>query len=230
MTILGVILSYISPLYGDIVRTAGLFALSGAITNWLAVHMLFEKVPLLYGSGVIPNHFEEFKMGIKKLIVQEFFNEQSIKNFFLNENTKEDPDLKEDYSNLIDKINFDKVFADLVDAIFTSPMGNMLSMLQVDKRALEPLKEPVVGRLKATIHEMGADLLKGKSGDEFTQGLTGKLEQMIDNRLNELTSQMVKEIVQDMIRRYLGWLVVWGGVFGGMIGLVVSLLESSNLQ
>ena len=27
---------------------AGLFAFSGAITNWLAIHMLFEKVPGLY--------------------------------------------------------------------------------------------------------------------------------------------------------------------------------------
>ena len=32
----------------------GLFAFSGAVTNWLAVYMLFEKVPGLYGSGVIP--------------------------------------------------------------------------------------------------------------------------------------------------------------------------------
>ncbi|MDX1285776.1 MAG: hypothetical protein R3182_12220, partial [Draconibacterium sp.] len=29
----------------ELVLTIGLFALSGAITNWLAVHMLFEKVP-----------------------------------------------------------------------------------------------------------------------------------------------------------------------------------------
>ena len=33
----------------------GLFALSGALTNQLAIHMLFEKVPFLYGSGVIMN-------------------------------------------------------------------------------------------------------------------------------------------------------------------------------
>ena len=25
----------------------GIFALSGGITNWLAIHMLFEKIPLL---------------------------------------------------------------------------------------------------------------------------------------------------------------------------------------
>ncbi len=41
----------------NILYTVGLFALSGAITNWLAIHMLFEKVPLLYGSGVIPAPF-----------------------------------------------------------------------------------------------------------------------------------------------------------------------------
>jgi len=44
----------------QIILYIGLFALSGAITNWLAIHMLFEKVPGLYGSGVIPARFEDF--------------------------------------------------------------------------------------------------------------------------------------------------------------------------
>ena len=57
-------------------------ALSGGVTNWLAVHMLFEKVPLLYGSGVIPHRFEEFKAGIKQLIVQEFFTREHIERLF----------------------------------------------------------------------------------------------------------------------------------------------------
>jgi hypothetical protein len=30
----------------------------GGVTNWLAVTMLFDKVPLLIGSGVIPRHFK----------------------------------------------------------------------------------------------------------------------------------------------------------------------------
>ena len=49
----------------DTLYFIGIFALSGALTNWLAIYMLFEKVPGLYGSGVIPLHFEEFKQGIK---------------------------------------------------------------------------------------------------------------------------------------------------------------------
>ena len=44
-----------------IVLSVGLFALSGAVTNLLAIHMLFEKVPFLYGSGVIALKFLSFK-------------------------------------------------------------------------------------------------------------------------------------------------------------------------
>ena len=61
-------------------------------------------------------------------------------------------------------------------------------------------------------------------GNDFTSTLIGKVEHIIDNRLNELTPENVKQIVQDMIREHLGWLVVWGGVFGGAIGMIVSLL------
>ena len=64
-----------------LIFTVGLFATSGAITNWLAVHMLFEKVPGLYGSGVIPARFEDFKDGIRELMMQQFFTEENIDRF-----------------------------------------------------------------------------------------------------------------------------------------------------
>ena len=62
ITIIGVF----SPLYSEQILTAGLFALSGSITNWLAVHMLFEKVPFLYGSGIIVRRYNELKQLKKK--------------------------------------------------------------------------------------------------------------------------------------------------------------------
>ena len=67
---------------GTVVFYTGLFALSGAVTNWLAVHMLFEKVPGLYGSGVIPTHFEEIKTGIHTLVTRELFNRENVERFF----------------------------------------------------------------------------------------------------------------------------------------------------
>ena len=207
------------PQHGEIVFMTGLFALSGGVTNWLAVHMLFEKVPLLYGSGVIPNRFEEFKEGIKSLIVQEFFTREHIERFFSENGTAS-------IDSITQKINFDEVFDHITDAISESSMGNMLNMVGGVK-ALEPLKAPVTEKLKDVIAELAAKPLDegNESGGDFTDALIEQIERIIDNRLAELTPQMVKEIVEDMIRKHLGWLVVWGGVFGGLIGLVVSLSE-----
>ena len=67
--------SYLSPKYNDNISN-GLFALSGGITNWLAIHMLFEKVPFFYGSGVIPSRFEEFKLGIKQLVMTGLYSKK----------------------------------------------------------------------------------------------------------------------------------------------------------
>ena len=68
--------------YQPYILSTGLFALSGGITNWLAVHMLFERVPGLYGSGVIQIRFEEFKLGIRNLIMQQFFQHGDLEAFF----------------------------------------------------------------------------------------------------------------------------------------------------
>ena len=66
------------PPYQAVLLNTGLFALSGALTNWLAVHMLFERIPGLYGSGVITLHFEEFKDGIVRLVHEELSNPDKV--------------------------------------------------------------------------------------------------------------------------------------------------------
>ena len=207
--------TFVFPTYADTLLTVGAFALSGGLTNWLAVHMLFEKVPLLYGSGVIPNHFEDFKTGIKTLIISEFFTREHIERFFA---------ANGDADGLIEKVDFNRVFTGLTDAIAESQLGSMLAMIG-GTQALEPLREPITEKLKDIISELARDGVKGQDGEDFTQSLIDQVAQIIDTRLAELTPEHVKEIVQTMIRRHLGWLVVWGGVFGGAIGLAISVLQ-----
>lgn len=205
---------YCLPVHRDLVFMTGLFALSGGITNWLAVHMLFEKVPGLYGSGVIPTRFEEFKAGIKQLIVQEFFTREHIERFFSQSGL-------DSAEGITARIDFDRVFEHLVEAISESSMGPMLNMVG-GRKALEPLKEPVTEKLRGVVTELAAGGGDGEGGD-FTGGLIAQVEHIIDQRLAELTPDKVKDIVEDMIRKHLGWLVVWGGVFGGLIGFVFAL-------
>jgi len=207
---------YFIPGYGDLVTATGAFALSGAATNWIAIYMLFERVPGLYGSGVIPTRFEEFKAGIKHLIVQEFFSREHIERFFAMQSAT-----TADAVNA--RIDYDRVFEHLTDAIAESPMGGMLNMMG-GRKALAPLKEPIVAKLQGIVAEL-ANGEAGAGGDDLTSALVRQVEQIIDKRLAELTPQKVKQIVEDMIRRHLGWLVVWGGVFGGLIGFLVALIE-----
>ena len=211
---------YYSPFYSNIIFTTGLFSLAGGVTNWLAVYMLFDKIPLIYGSGVIPNRFEDFKIGIKRLIVQEFFTEERVKNFF------------EEYENLLspeniaNKIDYDQIFEHLKDGIVESSFGGMLAMFG-GKSALNVLKDPIIEKLHLVVGDVIDNIKTDNISENITTDLLEKIESIIDTRLNELTPQMVKEIVQDMIRHHLGWLVVWGGVFGGLIGLITSILNTS---
>ena len=205
--------SYLSPKYDEIIYLIGLFALSGGITNWLAIHMLFEKVPFFYGSGVIPSRFEEFKLGIKHLVMTEFFTPQNIDVFVEQQSDIFSADLNK-------MIDFDRVFDGLVEAIEGSSMGSLLAMLG-GKKALLPLKEPITLKLQEIIWEMKESKTVDK---KLTSSLLTQVEQIIDQRLDELTPVHVKNIIQEMIRKHLGWLVVWGGVVGGIIGFAFAIV------
>ena len=75
------VIGFLKPFDSNLILMIGLFSLSGGITNWLAIHMLFEKIPFIYGSGIIPINFEFFKIAIKNLIVNEFFSDKNIQKF-----------------------------------------------------------------------------------------------------------------------------------------------------
>ncbi len=212
-------------LHSDLMMMVGLFALSGALTNWLAVYMLFEKVPGLVGSGVIPARFEEFKTAIKTLMMEQFFTQENIDRFVSGGATKSSMQL----GPVIEKVDFSPSFDKLIEVIMNSSFGGMLGMLG-GVEALTPLKEPFIAGMKTSIVEMTEkDSFKQLLQDEIDQpevmaDIRAKVAEIIDARLQELTPQLVKEMVQQMIKQHLGWLVVWGGVFGGVIGLLSALI------
>ena len=219
---------------GDIVISTGLFALSGGVTNWLAIHMLFERVPGLYGSGVIPLRFEEFKVGIRELIMEQFFDRVDLDSFLGSQTGDYSSSMGErvatEIGKSLDGIDLDSAFDRLLDVILASSFGGMLGMLG-GRDALAGLREPFIAEMKdylvsqfspEQLHERIEKLISGGDG---AISIRGKLEEMIDSRLNEMTPEIVKSVIQNMIKKHLGWLVVWGAVFGGLIGCGVSVFE-----
>lgn len=207
-----------------ILYAIGLFALSGSVTNWLAIHMLFEKIPGLYGSGVIPARFEDFKVGIRQLMMSQFFTKENIDRFLSSSSSATQIDL----TPVIDKVDLTPAFDNLVDVIEASSFGSMLAMVG-GREAIEPMREPFIEKMRTSVvditqsesfHENLKDVLEG---DSNIANIQDKVSDIIEQRLNELTPQLVKEIIQEMIKKHLGWLVVWGGVFGGIIGFIAAI-------
>lgn len=221
LSILVTIMGY--ALENKLLMIGGLFAFSGAITNHLAIHMLFHKVPFLYGSGVVEARFEEFKISIHKLIMEQFFTKENLDKFLKNELT--DKNKHFDFTGLIESTDFGVAFESLKSAVMESSFGGMLGMFGGAK-ALEPLKNPFEIKMKKAINEIvhtdtfQQTLFKALENSDISVDMEEKINIVIVERLNELNPKMVKDIVENMMKEHLGWLVVWGGVFGGLIGLV----------
>ncbi|HHH51464.1 MAG TPA: DUF445 domain-containing protein [Campylobacterales bacterium] len=219
-----IVLSYYLPQpYQTPVLYTGLFAISGAITNQLAIYMLFHRVPLLYGSGVIENNFEAFKGSIKNMIMTQFFTKEQINRFF------EEEDKKIDLAPLVESADFKPAFLALKQSVMESKLGDALNFFGGEK-ALEPLEEPFAKKLKSAVvgivsskafkNQMNHHLQNSSLNDD----LINSIDDLITKRLDDLTPKMVNDLVHKLIHTHLGWLVIWGGVFGGLIGLGSSFL------
>jgi uncharacterized membrane protein YheB (UPF0754 family) len=203
------------------VRSAGLFALSGAVTNQLAIHMLFEKVPFLYGSGIILDRFESIRIALKTLIMEQFFTPEKIEAFVKSQ------ERTIDLSPIIEETDFTPAYTALVRSVMDSPLGGMLGMFG-GEAVIAKLKEPFLEKIKtSTIEISQSESFMNALNAHLHQGsghLTDTIGEIVELRLAELTPLMVKEMLHTLMKEHLGWLVVWGGVFGGTIGIVSGFL------
>ena len=218
-------------IHNDTVFMIGVFAFSGAITNSLAIHMLFEKVPFLYGSGVIESKFSQFKISIHNLIMNQFFTQEHLTRFFQTEVNSAKKTI--DFEKILNKTDFSPAYESLKEAVMQSSFGGMLGMFGGES-ALEPLREPFTKKLQASIIKISASdafqevVNEALKSEDLSKDVYEKLSKIVNTRLEELTPKMVKEIIQEMIKEHLGWLVIWGAVFGAVIGYASSFVINTG--
>lgn len=197
---------------------AGLFGFAGGITNWLAVKMLFDRVPGLYGSGVIPARFREIRSTIKTLIMTHFFDEAYLRRFFEEQGSGGGaPRLAEEMRALLDSEEADQAIEAEVESLKQGPMGMMIRMAGPD--VVRILAQQFVGALIDRL----APLVEERLREDPSAGipaLRAQVDRLLEAKLEELTPAVVKEMMEHVMRRHLGWLIVWGNVFGGLIGLL----------
>ncbi|MGQ9591884.1 MAG: hypothetical protein ACUVYA_16510 [Planctomycetota bacterium] len=226
------------------VLAVGLFAFGGGITNSLAVKMLFDRIPFLIGSGVIPARFREIRTKIRQLIMTHFFAPRNLEEYFREHRTDFDPRryLKgAEGRGLVsafleanwEKIASPQVIEPIVDRqiqkLLDSPMGGVLIMVGVDnvKPTVTQFVAGLVAQMRTRVLDMaagvGPDLTVEIDERKLSEDLCAHVENLLESKLRELDAQRVKRLLEEVIRRHLGWLVVWGNVCGGILGLLSRL-------
>ncbi len=212
---------FVPPAFSRYLFNIGFYALSGAITNWLAIYMLFERVPLLYGSGIIEKNFELFKASIKTMIMQQFFTYETVQNFLQKE------EAKIDLAPIIQKADMSSAFVLFKSAILESKFGSMITMFG-GEGVLDGFKESFTEKLKnyltkfVSSDEFHLEIKNYLSSTSLQDDLIDSIDKIVTTRLAVLTPKMVKELIKTLIEEHLGWLVVWGGIFGALMGFIAS--------
>ena len=166
VSVLLVLVSFFLPIsVQELVKNIGLFAFSGAITNWLAVHMLFEKVPLIYGSGVIPARFDQIKVGLLSLVRENLFKAENVQKAFDKDQSAKG--LSIDFEPLVESFDLDSAFEQVKNAIMQSSFGSALNMFGGES-VLEPLRDKFKEKIKILIIETS-------HSEKFQQALSTSL-------------------------------------------------------
>lgn len=203
---------------GPWVLAAGVFGFAGGITNWLAVKMLFDRVPLLYGSGVVPNRFREIRVTIKEVIMTHFFDEEHLQRFY-DEHSGLIPSgegLSEDLAELLASTEAEQAIERQVEEMKQAPFGMLIRLA-----GTEVVRVVVQEFLQGLVSDLGPQLqeqIQGQLPD--VSSLRERVDQLLESKLEELTPETVKRMMERVIREHLGWLIVWGNVFGALIGLL----------
>ena len=224
--------------------SASMFAFSGGITNWLAVKMLFDRIPGLVGSGVIPARFREIRRTVKELILEHFFNDEHLKQYFA-KNLKEvdwgkflkkgeggkavspiTPLVMKQWEKLTSKDVVQPIIDQQIDKLTESPIGGMLMLVGIDKirPAVNQFVTAFVAQMQGRVEEAAASIQIGDMQIELDEdAVVGEvhkqLEELLESKLEQIHARDVKQMMEDVMRQHLGWLIVWGNVFGALIGV-----------
>ena len=177
------------------VLAAGLFGFSGGITNWLAVKMLFDKIPLLYGSGVIPRRFREIRETVKNVILNTFFDAVFLEKYLTHKagQLMAEVNLEEKISKVMESEEVDGIVEQKLAQLGTQPEGMFLTMMGINPVSMKPMIKPFllgmgaeVGPLLSRMFDAGKLIKVDK--------IRAEIDALMTTKLQELTPEIVKRV------------------------------------
>mmetsp|Transcript_6207 Transcript_6207/g.9403 ORF Transcript_6207/g.9403 Transcript_6207/m.9403 type:complete len:321 (-) Transcript_6207:56-1018(-) len=224
--VVGIVLNRLFPrsTFCAYLLSFGLFAYAGGITNWLAVKMLFDRIPLLVGSGVIPRQFKAIRKTVKNTIMRTFFDKGYLEDY-LRSRSKDllaNVDLKKKLEDKISSSEFDANLARRLEASMQRPEGGLLRTISPMFGGCSGLVPHIKPMVLVMVGDLMTDLVDSFDPLEVIpiERIRKEIDKLMTQKLKVLTPDKVKDLMEDVIRDHLGWLIVWGNVFGGLIGIL----------
>eukprot|EP00040_Diaphanoeca_grandis_P026870 m.151472 g.151472 ORF g.151472 m.151472 type:complete len:299 (+) comp30760_c3_seq1:173-1069(+) len=227
--VVGIVLVYTEkPLaWEKYILSFGLFGFAGGLTNWIAVTMLFVRVPGLVGSGVIPVRYVQIRETVKDIIMETFFDPEFLSAFLGGKLEQYGAAIhpEEHVQGMLKSEEFDKKIDANLNTLGERPEFAAVIAMGIQPEQLKPMIIPFISGFAEEL----APMLKAKMIDPKVvvniEDVRSQIEIYMSVRMETLTAQKVTRLLAFVIRDHLGWLVLWGCVFGSILGVICEAIK-----
>lgn len=207
------------------VLSAGVFGLAGGGTNWLAIVMLFYRIPLLYGSGVFYRQHKQIRDVIKLIVLQMLFDSEHIENYITKRirQFSSNVHIVDNITQALNSEETDRIIDKSLDRLFSQPESYYLDVLGLSREQIRPMIKPSVISLCA---ESAPFVLGTVTESDKEQAISvprfrEEMDRYLSWRVEELTGRRVGRLMRTLMYQHLGWVVVWGSIFGIISGVII---------
>jgi len=207
-----------------LIRAFGLFGFAGGMTNWLAIRMMFDKIPFLIGSGILLNNFVEIRDNVKKTTMATYFDAGHLSHYVTQktEIILNSLQLDESIREVIRSPGVQALISDKIEEVFSTPEGLVLGLV-VNKEKVKLNIMPSFENAGKDIVPLVSQLIRN-SEHLSEEKVRDQVDRLITSKLVEMHPKNIIAVVKEMVENELGWVIVWGNVFGGLLGLILEVV------
>ncbi|KAL5467656.1 hypothetical protein EMCRGX_G031917 [Ephydatia muelleri] len=207
-----------------IIRSLGVFGFMGGVIIWIAVEMLFRRIPFLFGSGVLLRQYKSIRETISSIVIETLFDPAALRKYFSGKNKKVREMLRVDTKlGLFNSQIVEVVIDQKISAILAGPDGFVLNMMGVNQ---DQLRLTMKTHARDFINEISPLVMEKLADPGLTDGvdLHEEAEKILGTKIGQLSSGKVRQLMAVMIRKHLSWLIVWGNILGATFGITIEVV------
>ena len=184
-------------------------AITGWVTNYLAIKMLFhpkKKVKLIFFSiqGIFPKRQDVLAQRLGKIVASELFSFKDIKDRFTSSSSAIE----------INKV-LDEKLEDFLDVKLKATLPMLAMFLNKDAKA----------KIKDTLHQEFQNILPdilNKYSEKLERDID--IEHIVSQKVAAFSSDKLEQILFSIMKKEFKFIEILGGVLGFLIGIIQLLI------